>query len=87
MFIAYSATLIDPRQYGPMLASDAPEDFQKVLPLLVISHTRSLPRSSFGAVLSAIMSCSSATSWPSVTFAENIRPNVPGHGDRSFLKG
>ena len=89
MFIAYSATLIDPGQYGPMLASDAPEDFQKVLPLLVLNHTPLFAQVIFfGAVLSAIMSCSSATLLaPSVTFAENIiRPMFPRLGDRAFLR-
>jgi Na+/proline symporter len=47
-----------------------------------------LGASIFGAVLSAIMSCSSATLLaPSVTFAENvIRGFYPGMGDHQFLR-
>jgi solute:Na+ symporter, SSS family len=89
MFIAYSATIIDPAQYLPLLQSDTPEDYQRVLPLLVMSHTPLLAQVLFfGAVLSAIMSCSSATLLaPSVTFAENvIRGFYPKMGDHTFLK-
>ncbi|HZX30526.1 MAG TPA: sodium:solute symporter family protein [Rhodocyclaceae bacterium] len=89
MFIAYSATLIDPGQYMPLLQSEAPTDYQRVLPLLVMEHTPLFAQVLFfGAVLSAIMSCSSATLLaPSVTFAENIvRGFYPEMGDRAFLR-
>jgi len=89
MFIAYSATLIDPAQYMPLLQSDAPEDYQRVLPMLVMQHTPLLAQVIFfGAVLAAIMSCSSATLLaPSVTFAENIiKGFFPGMGDHAFLR-
>lgn len=84
MFIAYSATLIDAEMFGRLIE----EDSQLVLPTLVLQH---MPLAAqvlfFGAVLSAIMSCSSATLLaPSVTFAENvIRPFWPKMGDHRFL--
>ena len=88
MYIAYSATLIDPAHYGALLASDAPAEYQRAMPLLVLEHTPLFAQVVFfGAVLSAIMSCSSATLLaPSVTFAENvIRSRFPGMSDRRFL--
>jgi solute:Na+ symporter, SSS family len=84
MFIAYSATLIDPVGFGAMIESD----HQRVLPLLVLQHTPLLAQVVFfGAVLAAIMSCSSATLLaPSVAFSENIlRGMFPRMTDRSFL--
>jgi Na+/proline symporter len=84
MFIAYSATLIDPDQFNAMLAGDT----QLILPTLVLQHTPLVAQVLFfGAVLSAIMSCSSATLLaPSVTFAENvIRGFYPRMGDHQFL--
>lgn len=89
MFIAYSATLIDPGQYLPLLQSDNPSDYQRVLPMLVMAHTPLFAQVIFfGAVLSAIMSCSSATLLaPSVTFAENIvKGFFPKMGDHAFLR-
>lgn len=89
MFIAYSATLIDPGQFTPMLQSDAPSEYQRVLPLLVMQQTPLFAQVIFfGAVLSAIMSCSSATLLaPSVTFAENIvRGFFPHMGEHAFLR-
>jgi solute:Na+ symporter, SSS family len=85
MFIAYAATLIDPATFGALVESDS----QRVLPTLVLTHTPLLAQAIFfGAVLSAIMSCSSATLLaPSVTFAENvIKGFVPDMNDRSFLR-
>jgi SSS family solute:Na+ symporter len=79
MFIAYSATLIDPEMFGELLEKDS----QLILPTLVLQH---MPLAAqvlfFGAVLSAIMSCSSATLLaPSVTFAENVVQGLlPAHG-------
>jgi SSS family transporter len=84
MFIAYSATLIDPKLFSDLLEKDS----QLVLPTLVLQH---MPLAAqvlfFGAVLSAIMSCSSATLLaPSVTFAENIvKGYVPHLSDRRLL--
>jgi Na+/proline symporter len=84
MFIAYSATLIDPTGFGAMIEND----HQRVLPLLVLQHTPLLAQVVFfGAVLAAIMSCSSATLLaPSVAFSENIlRGMFPKMNDRQFL--
>jgi len=85
MFIAYAATLIDPVFFGKLVI----EDSQKVLPTLVLQHTPVIAQAIFfGAVLSAIMSCSSATLLaPSVSFAENIvRGYIPHLGDKGFLR-
>ena len=84
MFIAYSATLIDPRLFSELLEKDP----QLVLPTLVLQHTPPVAQVLFfGAVLSAIMSCSSATLLaPSVTFAENIvKGYYPHLSDRKLL--
>ncbi len=84
MFIAYAATLIDPKVFGDLLEKDS----QLILPTLVLTHMPLVAQVVFfGAVLSAIMSCSSATLLaPSVTFAENIvKGFVPGLTDRHFL--
>jgi len=84
MFIAYSATLIDPALFADLLEKDS----QLVLPTLVLQHTPLVAQVFFfGAVLSAIMSCSSATLLaPSVTFAENvIKGFYPGMRDHQFL--
>lgn len=85
MFIAYSATLINPEQYTALMAADS----QLVLPTLVLEQTPVFAQAIFfGAVLSAIMSCSSATLLaPSVAFAENIlRGFLPPLGDHQFLR-
>jgi SSS family solute:Na+ symporter len=85
MFIAYSATLIDPELFNGLLQSDT----QLVLPTLVLQHTPVFAQAIFfGAVLSAIMSCSSATLLaPSVAFSENIvRGFFPGISDHVFLR-
>lgn len=85
MFIAYAATLIDPVFFGKLVV----ENSQKVLPTLVLQHTPIFAQAIFfGAVLSAIMSCSSATLLaPSVSFAENIvRGYIPHLSDKGFLR-
>jgi len=85
MFIAYSATLIDPELFTGLMQTDS----QLVLPTLVLNHTPVFAQAIFfGAVLSAIMSCSSATLLaPSVAFSENIvRGFYPGMGDHQFLR-
>jgi SSS family transporter len=70
MFLAYSATLVDPQLFGDLLQKDS----QLVLPTLILDHTPVFAQVIFfGALLSAIMSCSSATLLaPSVAFTENI---------------
>jgi Na+/proline symporter len=85
MFIAYAATLIDPVLFGKLVL----EDSQRVLPTLVLQHTSIFTQAIFfGAVLSAIMSCSSATLLaPSISFAENIvRGYIPHLTDKGFLR-
>ena len=84
MFIAYSATLIDPKLFNELLEKDS----QLILPTLVLQHTPLFAQILFfGAVLSAIMSCSSATLLaPSVMFAENIvKSYFPNLSDRKLL--
>ena len=84
MFLAYSATLIDPAMFNQLLQTDS----QLVLPMLILHHTPVFAQVIFfGALLSAIMSCSSATLLaPSVSFTENIlRPMLPHLSDRNFL--
>lgn len=85
MFIAYAATMIDPVFFNALVTTDS----QRVLPTLVLQHTPVLAQAIFfGAVLSAIMSCSSATLLaPSVSFAENIvRGFMPELTDKGFLR-
>ncbi len=70
MFLAYSATLIDPKVFNDLIESDS----QMVLPNLILYHTPLVAQVFFfGALLSAIMSTASATLLaPSVMFTENI---------------
>ncbi|MER2541045.1 MAG: sodium:solute symporter family protein [Azonexus sp.] len=85
MFIAYSATLIEPDKFNALIQTDS----QLVLPTLVLQHTPVFAQAIFfGAVLAAIMSCSSATLLaPSVAFSENIlRGFFPDLGDKAFLR-
>ena len=85
MFIAYSATLIDPEQFNGLIETDS----QLVLPTLVLQHTPVFAQAIFfGAVLAAIMACSSATLLaPSVSFSENILRNIfPDVDDRGLLR-
>ncbi len=88
MFLAYSATLIAPQMVKELAASDP----QMILPRLVLDHAPLVAQVMFfGALLSAIKSCASATLLaPSVTFTENIlKPLLgrPGHplSDRKLL--
>jgi Na+/proline symporter len=84
MFLAYSATLVDPKMFTALLEKDS----QLVLPTLILQHTPVFAQVVFfGALLSAIMSCSSATLLaPSVAFSENIvRGAATRMSDRAFL--
>lgn len=84
MFIAYAATMIDPKVFGDLLDKDA----ELIIPTLVLHHTPVVAQVFFyGAVLSAIMSTSSATLLaPSVTFSENvIKSFFPRMTDRQVL--
>jgi len=85
LFLAYSATLINPDLVAQYLESDA----QMILPKLIIGHAPMFAQIMFfGALLSAIKSCASATLLaPSVTFAENIVRGLFRHlTDRALLK-
>jgi solute:Na+ symporter, SSS family len=86
MFLAYSASLIDPK----MVAANLEGDSQHILPNLILSPIVPLFAQImfFGALLSAIKSCASATLLaPSVSFSENImKPFFPGISDRNFLR-
>ncbi|MBC3933096.1 sodium:solute symporter family protein [Undibacterium curvum] len=85
MFLAYSATLIDPS----MVASLIEKDSQLILPTLIMTKVPMLAQVMFfGALLSAIKSCASATLLaPSVTFSENIlKPFFPQQSDKQFLR-
>ncbi len=87
MFLALSATLIDPQLVSAHLADG--RSAQNILPLFVLGHTPlAVQVLFFGALLAAILSCSSATLLaPSVTVAENIlRPFFPTISDRQFLR-
>ncbi|CAG4883965.1 membrane protein of unknown function [Georgfuchsia toluolica] len=86
MFLAFSATMIDPQ----MVASLIDTDSQLILPNLVLKHAPLFAQIMFfGALLSAIKSCASATLLaPSVTFSENILKPMVGHrmSDRNLLR-
>ncbi len=87
MFLAYSATLIDPAMVKGLLHADG--DSQLILPTLILSHAPLFAQIMFfGALLSAIKSCASATLLaPSVTFTENIlRPAFKHMGDKQLLR-
>ena len=85
MFIAYSATLIDAEYFNGLVNTNS----QHVLPMLVLNYMPLFAQVIFfGAVLSAIMSCSSATLLaPSISFAENIvKGYFPTISDKRLLK-
>ena len=84
LFLAYSASLIDPG----MVAGLIDKDPQLILPTLILSHMPIFAQVMFfGALLSAIMSTASGTLLaPSVTFTENVLKGFIGHqSDRHFL--
>ncbi len=86
MFLAYSATLIDPKFFGDLIANDS----QMVLPTLILNYTPKIAKVLFfGALLSAIMSTASATLLaPSVMFTENILKHIAlkNMSDRQMLR-
>jgi len=84
MFLAYSATLIDPKLVAGLIETDS----QLILPRLVLDKAPLFAQVMFfGALLSAIKSCASATLLaPSVSFTENIlRPMMGKMTDRKLL--
>ena len=84
MFLVVSALIIMPEKAAQLIK----EDPQKVLPTLVMEQMPFVMQVLFfGALLSAIKSCASATLLaPSVTFTENIwRQFFPHQGDKQAL--
>jgi SSS family solute:Na+ symporter len=90
MFLAYSATLIDPEMTARLLADPDSKAAQHILPNLILNPRVPLIAQImfFGALLSAIKSCASATLLaPSVSFTENIlRPAFKHMGDKQLLR-
>jgi Na+/proline symporter len=87
MFLAYSATIIDPALVQKLVDGD--RQSQLILPNLILQHAPVFAQVMFfGALLSAIKSCASATLLaPSVTFTENIlRPAFRHMSDRQLLR-
>ena len=85
MFLVVSAMIIMPEQAAALMADDP----QKVLPTLVMTQMPFVMQVLFfGALLSAIKSCASATLLaPSVTFTENIwRQFHPHQSDQQELR-
>lgn len=86
VYLAYSATLIDPEMVGRLMEDDS----QKILPTLIMEKMPLFAQIMFfGALLSAIKSCASATLLaPSVTITENIIKDFrPWKTDKEFLMG
>ena len=84
MFLVVSALIIMPEKAAQLIEDDP----QKVLPTLVMEHMPFIMQVLFfGALLSAIKSCASATLLaPSVTFTENIwRQFRPHQSDKQAL--
>ncbi|BET26894.1 SSS family transporter [Limnobacter thiooxidans] len=84
VFLAYGAIMIDPATFIAMVT----EDSQMVLPNLVLNHTPVFAQIVFfGALISAIMSTSSATLLaPAVSFSENIvKVAFPKMDDKALL--
>jgi Na+/proline symporter len=83
MYIAYSATLIDPTLMDPELNSDA----QRVLPQFILNNVPfGIQVLFFGALLSAIMSTASGTLLaPSSIMAENILKDIFKFNDKTML--
>lgn len=85
LYLAYSATIISPDLVKQYLYTDP----QMILPKLILNHAPLIAQVMFfGALLSAIKSCASATLLaPSVTFAENIVRGFFKHlSDQDLLK-
>src|SRR3982751_3001452 len=88
MFLAYSASLIDPKMVEGALKEGG--DTQQILPTLILSPIVPVFAQImfFGALLSAIKSCASATLLaPSVSFSENVlKPFFKHLSDDQFLR-
>jgi SSS family solute:Na+ symporter len=83
IFLAYSASLIDPKMVQSLLGTDA----QMILPTLVLNNMPILAQVMFfGALLSAIMSTASGTLLaPSITLTENVLREFITMNDKQTL--
>ncbi len=84
MFLCFSATLIDPALVERLIDRDP----QLILPEMIMTYMPVFAQVMFfGALLSAIKSCASATLLaPSVTFSENVMKELlPNLSDRQSL--
>ena len=84
MFLCYSAMLIDP----VLVESLIDKDSQMILPMMIMTYMPVFAQVMFfGALLSAIKSCASATLLaPSVTFSENVMKEIlPNLSDKQSL--
>ena len=84
IYLAYSASLIDPKMVASLIDSDA----QMILPTLILHNTPLFAQVMFfGALLSAIMSTASGTLLaPSITVTENILRGFVPMTDRQLLR-
>jgi SSS family solute:Na+ symporter len=83
IYLAYSASLIDPQMVASLLTKDS----QQILPTLILNHVPMVAQVLFfGALLSAIMSTASGTLLaPSITVTENILREFFPMNDRQML--
>lgn len=83
MFLAYSASLIDPKMVASLIDTDA----QMILPTLILNNMPLFAQVMFfGALLSAIMSTASGTLLaPSITLTENVLREFFPMNDKQLL--
>lgn len=83
IYLAYSASLIDPQMVASLLSKDS----QQILPTLILNHVPLVAQVLFfGALLSAIMSTASGTLLaPSITVTENILREFFPMNDKQML--
>jgi len=83
MFLAYSASLIDPKMVASLIDTDA----QMILPTLILTNMPLFAQVMFfGALLSAIMSTASGTLLaPSITLTENVLREFFPMSDKQLL--
>jgi SSS family solute:Na+ symporter len=84
IYLAYSASLIDPQMVASLLTKDS----QLILPTLILNHVPMVAQVLFfGALLSAIMSTASGTLLaPSITVTENILREFFPMSDKQMLR-
>lgn len=84
IFLAYSASLIDPAMVAALINHDA----QMILPTLILHNTPLFAQVMFfGALLSAIMSTASGTLLaPSITLTENVLRGFIPMNDKQLLR-